>query len=106
MGEEGKLEQLAALSRTHQGEIERGRKKTRACTTEAVEEDEEDGKNGEMDKEMREKGMEKWRRIQFAMITQHKVTCFFFAPSLSLPPSVSLPLSSPCLSTLPWPEPC
>lgn len=49
-GEEGKLEQLAALSRTHQGEIERGRKREKKRggrerrEREAVAEDEEEGK--------------------------------------------------------------
>lgn len=51
-GEEGKLEQLAALSRTHQGEIERGREKR-----------EEEESRRESVEEMRRKGrMEGWMR--------------------------------------------
>lgn len=45
MAEEGELEQLAALSRTHQGEIEREREKMRGGG-ETEEEEEEEGKEG------------------------------------------------------------
>lgn len=58
-GEGGKLVQLAALSRTHQGESERGR------GGDAVEEAEEEWKNGGMDEWMRKPGRyELMRRIQ------------------------------------------
>lgn len=59
-GEEGELKQLAALSRTHQGEIEREGEKERER---AVEEEEEVGKR------RREEANEK--RKQLSVITQH-----------------------------------